>query len=42
MMIERRKRISCPIKFDRAVERKVCQVTSRETRTYNAIEGDNW
>lgn len=42
MMAERCKRMSRPTKFDRVVEREICQITSRGTRTYNAIEGDNW
>ncbi len=42
MMTERCKKMSRPTKFDRVVEREVCQITSRGTRTYNAIEGDNW
>ena len=42
MMAERIKRMSRTTKFDKVVEREMCQITSRGTRTYSAIEGDHW
>lgn len=42
MMAERVKKMSRPTKFDKVVERELCQITSKGTRTFNAIEGDNW
>jgi len=42
MMLERCKKMARPTKFDRVVERELCQITSKGTRTYNVIEGDNW
>ena len=42
MMAERCKKLARPTKFDRVVERQLCQITSKGTRTYNVIEGDNW
>ena len=42
MMAERCKKMSRPSKFDRVVERELCQITSKGTRTFNVIEGDHW
>ncbi|XP_065349562.1 DNA mismatch repair protein Msh6 [Cloeon dipterum] len=40
MMAERCKTIRNPTKFDKVVRREVCQITSKGTRLYLAIEGD--
>ncbi|XP_059468886.1 DNA mismatch repair protein Msh6-like [Neocloeon triangulifer] len=40
MMQERCKTIRNPTKFDKVVKREVCQVTSKGSRMYLAIEGD--
>ncbi|KAF4529870.1 hypothetical protein B566_EDAN018097 [Ephemera danica] len=40
MMQNRCKQMSAPTKFDKVVKREVCQVTSKGTRMYLAIEGD--
>jgi len=42
MMEERVKKMSRPTKFDKVVEREVCQVSSKGTRINNFLDSDNF
>lgn len=42
MCNDRVKKTPRATKFDKVVQRELCQITSIGTRTFNVMEGDSW